>query len=101
MKTKIFGILIIAAALFLVTLDSCVDNSDDLLSPDDFGYIEILNNTSQSYYILIDNQHSYYCDFVERWKRKFCDLPVGSHTISLEGSNCPGKVQITSQKTNI
>ena len=79
-------------------MDSCVNNSDDILYPRDFGYIEILNNTPQSYYILIDNKHSYYCDFVERWKRIFCDLPVGQHTISLEGSNCSWKVQITSQK---
>jgi hypothetical protein len=86
MKTYLFGLLLLLAAASLAVFDSC-DNNEDSTSAYNFGYISIINNTPYNYYISIDSTHKYYCDYIERWGKVFCDLPTGVHTVSLDGSD--------------
>jgi|GEM_PF-6685143 hypothetical protein len=86
MKAYLISILIIVTSVFFAVFDSCNYNDNNPNSYD-FGYISIINNSSYSYYISIDSSHNYYCDYIHRWSKVFCDVPKGHHTVGLDGSD--------------
>ena len=85
MKIFFISISIIFTVVFFALFDSC--NYDDNPNSYDFGYINIINNSPYNYYISIDSSHQYYCDYINRWSKVFCDIPKGQHIIDLDGSD--------------
>lgn len=96
---KILLILPVVICLFLITLDSCNDIVDTPNPSYNRGYVRIINNTWNSYPILIDSVTSDYCNFVKFKDNIFCDLPVGHHNIQLGGSGCSWNIDISRDKT--